>query len=43
MEISIGGEALGKQLGADDGAIVEFDETAGRLAGEEKAGDAGDQ
>src|ERR1035437_4119898 len=42
MEVTLGGEALGEQLGADNLAVLE-DEAAGGLGREDQAADAGDQ
>ena len=43
MEVAIGCEALRQQLGADNRAVVEFDEAATGLVREKESGDAGNQ
>ena len=43
MEVLVGGEALGNQLGADDRAILELDEASRSFVRKDHSGDASDE
>ena len=43
MEVLVGGEALGDQLGADDRAILELDEASRSFVRKDHSGDASDE